>query len=89
MDFWNCIAFSTRLLGFVDLRFQELRCFLKGDKLMKTEKCPKCGKAFDPEQDTIIECPCCHEKGSTACCNVGGRNCPCNECECECDKGEE
>jgi hypothetical protein len=48
---------------------------------MKREKCPKCSEPFDPRKDTVIECPRCHKEGSTACCNMGGRNCLCNECE--------
>ena len=47
----------------------------------KPETCPKCGQPYDPETDTVCECPRCHKDGSTACCNIGGRNCPCNECE--------
>lgn len=45
------------------------------------DKCPKCGEEFDTQKDEIIDCPCCGEKGSTACCNISGRNCPCVECE--------
>lgn len=47
----------------------------------KTEKCPKCGQAYDPRKDKVVECPRCHAEGSTACCNPGGRNCTCTECE--------
>lgn len=46
-----------------------------------TEKCPKCGEPFDPKVDAVVECPRCHVEGSTACCNVGGRNCLCAACE--------
>lgn len=48
---------------------------------MKTEKCPKCGEPCDPKEDTVVECPRCGKEGSTACCNMGGRNCLCNDCE--------
>jgi hypothetical protein len=48
---------------------------------MKTEMCPRCGEPFDPTEDTVVECPLCGIEGSTACCNMGGSNCPCNDCE--------
>lgn len=47
----------------------------------KTEKCPKCGEPYDPKKDQVVECPRCHIEGSTACCNIGGRNCICTACE--------
>jgi hypothetical protein len=50
-------------------------------KRTKKETCPKCGQAFDPRKDQVVECPRCHVEGSTACCNLGGRNCTCVECE--------
>jgi len=31
--------------------------------------------------DQIIECPRCHIEGSTGCCNPGGRNVICVDCE--------
>lgn len=47
------------------------------------EQCPKCGKEFDPKEDAIHECPGCGIEGSTACCNPGGSNCLCADCESE------
>jgi len=49
--------------------------------MSKQEKCPKCGEPFDPARDEVVECPRCHSEGSTKCCNPGGRNCLCTECE--------
>lgn len=43
--------------------------------------CPKCGAPFDRSEHCIYECPRCHIPGSTACCNPGGNNCLCIECE--------
>ena len=47
----------------------------------KKENCPKCGQPFDPKVDQVIECPRCGQEGATRCCNPGGRNCLCLECE--------
>ena len=47
----------------------------------KAEKCPKCGEPFDPAKDEVVECPKCGIEGSTKCCNPGGQNCLCTECE--------
>jgi len=44
-------------------------------------KCPKCGMEFDPTDYDIVECPECGSPGSTKCCNPGGKNCLCSECE--------
>lgn len=46
-----------------------------------TEKCPKCGMSFDPKEWSIHECPRCGCEGSSKCCNPGGNNCICIECE--------
>ncbi|MCX6901710.1 MAG: hypothetical protein NT105_23775 [Verrucomicrobia bacterium] len=44
-------------------------------------KCPKCGMTFDPAIHAVYECPRCNLPGSTACCNPGGNNCICQQCE--------
>lgn len=46
------------------------------------EHCPKCGQEFDPREASIYECPRCGQEGSSACCNPGGNNCLCMNCEC-------
>ena len=50
-------------------------------KQAKQEACPKCGQTFDQAEHQVIECPRCRVEGSTACCNPGGRNCICADCE--------
>ena len=44
-------------------------------------KCPNCGEEAELEGNEIVECPECGCEGSTACCNPGGRNCLCVQCE--------
>ena len=51
------------------------------DNPMKKESGPKCGQPFDPSKDSVVECPRCHVEVSTRCCNPGGRNCICTQCE--------
>lgn len=48
---------------------------------MKKDKFPKCGGPHDPTKDDIVECPECMQAGSTGCCNPGGVNCLCADCE--------
>jgi hypothetical protein len=48
---------------------------------MSEDICPKCGKPYDTEKDDIIICPRCDQAGATNCCNPGGRNCICLDCE--------
>lgn len=51
------------------------------NKKPRMEACPKCGQPFDPTEHGIYECPRCCAPGSTACCNPGGNNCLCVDCE--------
>ena len=45
------------------------------------DKCPKCGGPHNDATDQIVSCPECQADGSTACCNPGGVNCLCADCE--------
>lgn len=54
---------------------------MKRKKDSNSEHCPKCGEEFDPKLDRIYECPKCGIEGSSRCCNAGGNNCLCVQCE--------
>lgn len=53
---------------------------------LEVDECPKCKRIFDPSRDTIVECPCCGRRGSTYCCNLGGRMVLCGDCELQSDE---
>jgi hypothetical protein len=46
-------------------------------------QCPKCKRHFDLSKHEVVECPRCERRGSTYCCNLGGRMVICGECELE------
>lgn len=48
-----------------------------------TMTCPKCGLEFDPFVEDLVECPRCGQEGSTACCNPGGADTLCIDCNSE------
>jgi len=43
--------------------------------------CPKCGELYPSKEYDILECPKCGIEGSEFCCNSGGKNCLCNDCD--------
>lgn len=52
-----------------------------GSEVKRDDQCPKCGESYDPVKYGEYECPKCGVVGSSKCCNPGGNNCLCAECE--------
>lgn len=62
---------------------------IKPMKNKDSSNCPKCGQSYETEKHAVYECPSCGVSGSTACCNPGGNNCLCAECENSSDDEDE
>lgn len=52
----------------------------------EVDECPKCKRIFDTRKFEIVECPRCGRRGSTYCCNLGGRMVICGDCELQSDE---